>query len=265
MSSSRDDESHQARAARESDAWDAGSVEAISYRWHARAFHVLAGPNTLRAEGAFRSLMTSHARGGRTMDVGCGTGALAAELHALGARRVYAFDVSRREVEDARTHYGSLEGVSFHVHGVDDPITGSFDLIVGRSILHHVNFRSALRSLFDRNLAPGGRMLFMEPMSHPLGLLFHLLVRSAHTADERPLTPNNVHWLKMEFDAHVRPVNFVSFPAGAISSLILRSPDNALMRAADRIDQSLERRPRLAAWGRQGIIVVDRKAVGSKT
>jgi SAM-dependent methyltransferase len=195
------------------------------------------------------------------MDVGCGTGALAAELHDLGARSVYAFDVSLREVEQARAHYGSLEGVAFHVHGVDDPIQGSFDLIVGRSILHHVNFRSAVRNLFSRNLAPGGRMLFMEPMSHPLGLLFHLLVRSAHTADERPLTPEDVRWMRMEFDAHIRPVNFVSFPAGAISSLILPSADNALMRAADSIDQALERRPRLAAWGRQGIIVIDREAV----
>lgn len=250
------------RPARESKAWDSGSVSEATARWHARTWHVLAGPNTARAEVLFKSLIAAHAAGGRVMDMGCGTGALTAELHALGAASVYAFDISQREIKRAVAACGSLSGVEFAVHGAEEPIDGTFDLIVGRSILHHVDFRGVVMRLFLRNLAAGGRMLFMEPMSHPLTLLFHRFVRSAHTPDEWPLTPADVRWLQQAFGAAVRPINFVSFPAGGLSSLVLSSPDNRLMRAADAVDRALERRTRLVARGRQGIVLIDRTVNG---
>jgi 2-polyprenyl-3-methyl-5-hydroxy-6-metoxy-1,4-benzoquinol methylase len=246
------------RNARESEAYDEGRVWEVSNRWHARVGHVLFGPNTLRAEDLFTSLMATRAAGNAVMDVGCGPGTLSMQLHELGARSVYGFDVSRKEVEKARSAYGSLPGMEFAVHGAEAPIEGKFDLIVGRSILHHVDFRAVVTDLFERNLSPGGRMMFMEPMSHPLTLLFHRFVRSAHTPDEWPLTPADVRWLQSRFAARVRPVNLWSFPAGSISSLFLPSPDNALVRLADRVDQALERRPRFVARGRQGIVVIDR-------
>ena len=250
------------RARRESEAYDGGRVHEVSHRWHARMSHVLIGPNTMRAEAIFASLAATRAHNGDVMDVGCGSGGLSAQLHEHGARSVYGFDVSRREIELARSAYGDLAGVTFGVRAADEPIEGTFDLVIGRSILHHIDFRRVLPTLFERNLAPGGLMLFMEPTSHPLGMLFHALVRSAHTPDEWPLTPADVGWLRRSLDARVRPVNLLSFPAGAISSVTCRSADNALMRAADRIDQALERRAHLAARGRQGIIVIERPASG---
>jgi hypothetical protein len=183
-------------------------------------------------------------------------------LQAMGASCLYGFDVSEGEVEQARADYGELPGVTFGVHGVEAPVEGVFDLIVGRSILHHVDFRQVLPTLFEHNLAAGGRMLFMEPTSHPMTLAFHSLVRSAHTADEWPLRPGDITWLRTRFGAKVIPINLLSFPLGALSSFLLRSlgPGNPLMRMADRIDRSLEGVTALQAFGRQGIIVVDRPA-----
>jgi SAM-dependent methyltransferase len=192
------------------------------------------------------------------MDVGCGTGELSAELHAMGASVVYAFDVSPRRIEEARARYGGLEGITFSLHGAEAPIAGRFDLIVGQAILHHLDFRATLEKLFEENLLPGGRMAFMEPMSHPFTLAFHRFVRSAHTPDEWPITPADVAWLQRRFAARVVPINLFSFPAGILSSLVLSSDDNGLMRLADRVDRRLERRKRLLPRGRQGIIVVDR-------
>jgi 2-polyprenyl-3-methyl-5-hydroxy-6-metoxy-1,4-benzoquinol methylase len=248
------------RAQSEAQAYDEGHVWEISNRWHHRVAHVILGPNTVHAEERFRALIAERAQGGRVMDVGCGRGMLTAELHALGASSVYGFDISEGEVEMARADYGGLPGVTFGVHGVDAPIEGAFDLIVGRSILHHLDFRQVFPTLFERNLAPGGRMLFMEPMSHPLTLAFHRVVRSAHTPDEWPLTPDDVAWLQHRFAAEVVPVNLLSFPMGVLSSMLLRSfsADNPLMRAADRIDRSLEGLAVVRARGRQGMIVIDR-------
>jgi SAM-dependent methyltransferase len=251
-----------ARAEHEAKAYDEGDVWEISNRWHQRVSHVILGPNTVRAEERFRGLIAARAQGGRVMDVGCGRGVLSAELHAMGAASVYGFDVSQREVDMARAAYGELSGVTFGAHGVEAPIEGAFDLIVGRSILHHIDFRNVLPALFEHNLAPGGRMLFMEPMSHPMTLAFHRFVRSAHTPDEWPLTPDDVTWLEERFAADVEPINLLSFPVGVLSSLLLSSssPSNPLMRAADRVDRALEGVTVLRARGRQGTIVIDRPA-----
>jgi hypothetical protein len=55
------------------------------------------------------------------------------------------------------------------------------------------------------------------------------------------------------------PINYLSFPAGILSSFVFSAPDNPLMRAADRVDRALERRlpPRVAtAQARQLIAYV---------
>jgi SAM-dependent methyltransferase len=251
-----------ARVVREAEVYDEGRVLEASNRWMRRVMHVLTGPNTALGEDRFRRLLRERADTSRVLDVGCGPGTLSGELHAMGATSVHGIDVSQREVEKARSEFDDLMAVTFGVQSADEPIEGQFDLIVGRAILHHLDFRRILPALFERNLAPGGRMVFMEPMSHPLTLAFHHLVRSAHTPDEWPLTPDDVRWLKQRFDAYVIPINLLSFPAGIFSSLFLSSPDNPLMRFADRIDRALERRRHLAARGRQGLIVIDRPAVG---
>jgi 2-polyprenyl-3-methyl-5-hydroxy-6-metoxy-1,4-benzoquinol methylase len=246
------------REVREAKSYDEGEVWKSTHRWHGRVTHVLTGPNTMSGERRFNSLLSTRATGARAMDVGCGRGWLTRELHTMGATSVYGFDVSRYEVEKARAECQGLDGVSFGVHGVEAPIEGTFDLIVGRSILHHLDFRDAVPRLYEHNLAPGGCMVFMEPMSHPLTLAFHRLVRSAHTPDEWPLTPADVVWLQQRFTVHVLPINLLSFPVGVLSSLLLKSPENLPMRLADAIDRSLERRPFFVARGRQGIILIDR-------
>jgi SAM-dependent methyltransferase len=252
-----------ARLTREAKAYDEGQVWEINNRWTRRVLHVIYGPNTARGERRFRQLLGERAKDRRAMDVGCGTGALSGELHAMGAHSVHGFDVSKREIEQARLEYGDLQGVTFDVCGAEESIEGQFDVIAGRSVLHHLDFRNVLPDLFERNLAPGGRMVFMEPMSHPMTLAFHRFVPSAHTPDEWPLTPQDVSWLKQRFAAHVIPINLTSFPAGVLSSFLFSSPDNRMLRLADSIDQSLERHRRFISRGRQGIIVIDRPTARS--
>lgn len=239
--------------------YDEGLVWRNVDRWHHRVRHVFLAPNSVSWERRYGSLIAERARGGRVLDVGCGRGQLTRELKLMGAKSVYGFDVSGQEIEHARELCADLEGVSFGVHGPGEQIDGSFDLIVGRSILHHIDFRLALPKLFEHDLAAGGRMLFMEPMSHPMTLAFHRLVRSAHTPDEWPLTPADVRWLHERLGGHVRPVNLLTFPAGVLSSLLLHSHENALLRFADRLDRALEHRPWFSARGRQGIVLIERK------
>ncbi len=257
-SSTRVTVSPQVRIAREAQAFDDGRVMANNLRWQARVPHVMNGPNSTHGNRRFRRFLSERAVGASVMEIGCGDGELSAELHAMGARTVYGVDVSARQVEEASARYGGLEGVAFDVRGAETPIAGHFNLIVGHAILHHLDFRTILVRLFDENLLPGGRMVFLEPMSHPLTLAFHQLARSAHTPDEWPITPADVAWLRQRFGARVVPINLLSFPVGVFSSLVLTRDDNWLMRFADRVDRRLERRRRLLARGRDGLIVIDR-------
>jgi 2-polyprenyl-3-methyl-5-hydroxy-6-metoxy-1,4-benzoquinol methylase len=251
-------DSHQTRISNEAEAFDDGRAVENNLRWVARVPHVMTGPNSRRGDRCFHSLLGERVAGGRVMDVGCGTGELSAALHAMGASSVFGVDVSRRQIDEARCKYGGLPGVTFHLQSAETPITGRFDVIAGQAILHHLDFRSTLVELFEEHLLPGGRMVFIEPMSHPFTLAFHRFVPSAHTPDEWPITPADTEWLQRRFAARVMPINIFSFPAGIISSFVMSRDDNMLMQLADRVDRRLERRRRLLARGRQGIIVIDR-------
>src|SRR5690606_25692027 len=110
------------------------------------------------------------------------------------------------------------------------------DLVFGRSVLHHIDFREFLERIWRDNLEPGGRIVFMEPLSHPMTLGFHKIVRSAHTPDERPISPRDLAWMAEHLPGlQVVPINLVSFPAGVVSTFVFGSADNPLTRASDAV------------------------------
>src|SRR3954463_6891623 len=130
-----------------------------------------------RAIGEFRRNEEAHdlydANGKDVLDYGCGPGYLAKHLIEEGAKSVTGIDVSDAEIERARERVQE-EGVAdrcrflvedaHHMSFPDD----SFDVIVGDSILHHLELRQALLEI-RRVLRPGGRAVFLGPAwPHPL-------------------------------------------------------------------------------------------------
>jgi SAM-dependent methyltransferase len=233
-------------------------VAETSRQWLVRFIHVARSPNTLHGEARFEAILRAAADRGRVLDLGCGEGESSSKLHAMGAAHVLGIDVSETEIEKAREREigGELE---FRAADASQGLDGTFDLIYGRSILHHLDYRPLLRRLYAENLAPGGTMAFMEPLgTNLLTRAFHAAVRSAHTPDERPLRKDELRWFADEFEGfELIPVNYVSYPAALASSLVLRDPDNPVTRLADRVDRALEARlPRLHPHFRQGILVV---------
>jgi ubiquinone/menaquinone biosynthesis C-methylase UbiE len=150
-----------------------------------------------RAIGEFRRNEEAHelydAAGKDVLDYGCGPGYLAKHFVDLGARSVTGIDVSEGEIEQAQERVRSLglEGkcrfLVADAHAMEFP-DDSFDVIVGDSILHHLELRKALLEI-RRVLRPGGRAVFLEPLWHnPLLRIGRFLTPSARTPDEHPLT-----------------------------------------------------------------------------
>lgn len=248
------------RDRREAEAYADEAMTRANEAWQVRFSHIPFGPTTLRGwEEAYALIRAKVGHGGRALDVGCGPGLYTAKLRELGAGYVLGIDISEHYVAKAERDHGVPGQLEFRVHSAHLPVEGRFDVVCGFAVLHHLDFRAFLPGVYERNLADGGRMVFWEPMSHPATLAFHALVPTAHSADERPLSVSDVRWLRETFgQVLVRPVNLAAVATNAASSFLFAQASNPLSRLGDRIDRSLERRRRLAAFGQMGIIAIDK-------
>lgn len=246
------------REGREKFAYDEGSVLEISSRWHRRFSHVMESPNTLRKEVFFDELIRSNAKGKKVLDIGCGRGGTSKNVLSQGANFVYGIDISEKEVSIAKQleEKGRLK---FECKSVSQPIEGKYGFIMGRSILHHVDYQEVLLRLYNENLNENGAMVFWEPLgSNILLRLYWLIARNAHTNDERPFYLKDLQWLRHKFPKiEFFPINFLSFIMGIISSKFMANADNLLMRWCDKLDILLENQIKfLMPYYRQIIIFI---------
>lgn len=147
--------------------------------------------------------------GTRVLDLGCGQGDLTLALLGRGAS-VTGLDLSGGMLEVARRRvnlYGNGRSATFVAAPVERTglPSGSFDVIVGRWILHHVALRPASSEL-ARLLAPEGRAVFLENSGANPVLNFardHVAGRFGiprlGTEDERPLVADDWRVLERSF------------------------------------------------------------------
>ena len=255
-----------ARAAAEKAHYDEHGFIGHNRRALARFHHVFDSPNTRRGEALFRDLILPRAGGGRhVLEIGCGGGSFSRALTRAGAAHVCAVDLSEAQINIARQRGDDSGRIEFRVHDIEQPIDGTYSLIVGRAVLHHVDYRQVMRRLYETNLEPGGRMVFMEPLG--IGLLSRIhwhFNTSVHTPDERPFVHKDLRWLRETFpNFALYGINYLSYGLAACTSLVLRSPDNLVLIAADRIDARLhDALPALRPRCRSAVFVVDRPVSG---
>jgi SAM-dependent methyltransferase len=133
--------------------------------------------------------------GKRLFDMGCGMGEEACYFAYLGAQ-VDAWDVSPTGIELTRRR-AAFNGLQLNAQVGDVLNTGlaegSFDIVHGFGILHHIGLEGGLREA-HRLLRPGGKALFFEHMSGTglvrrlRDLYTHYIVDDQSTDYEQPLT-----------------------------------------------------------------------------
>ena len=157
-------------------------------------------------------------RGKRVIEYGCGLGKLTVLLARSGAE-VTAFDISSGSIETTRERA--------RLTGVEDRITltvaageqlpfddASFDIAVGKAVLHHLDPVTGSREL-ARVLRPGGRAAFSEPLGTNPIVVFareHLPYPHKHERGaDIPLRMSDVEaWMAPFSEAHIQGVQLLS-------------------------------------------------------
>jgi SAM-dependent methyltransferase len=141
------------------------------------------------------------------LDFGCGTGEIATQLAFLGAKRVYALDVTPGLLESTRRR-AELDGVSGQVETVHAPIQEipprPVDVVLAFAVLHHCFPLQNVMPYLLRWLKPGGTFVAVEPVSH-IKTLEEIRVRSGIPFDpldegERKLEPADLGFVASHFD-----------------------------------------------------------------
>jgi ubiquinone/menaquinone biosynthesis C-methylase UbiE len=150
----------------------------------------------------------------RVLEIGCGSGQIAVHLAKRGAA-VTAVDVSSRAVEVTRKnaeHNGVADRVS--VRKMDalevNSLSHTYDFIVGRFVLHHIEPFQTFTEVLDSVTAPSARGVFLENSARNRLLMLcreyltgRLGIPKYGDDQEYPLTRNEIDTLRTRFDVRV--------------------------------------------------------------
>jgi ubiquinone/menaquinone biosynthesis C-methylase UbiE len=185
------------------------------------------------------------------LDYGCGTGETTISLCTRGAH-VVALDISNPRLNEAKSRVsGCPRGeCTWFVQGSAQELPfadASFDLVLGKQILHHLDLDTAISEV-SRVLRPGGRAVFLEPLIHnPLIHGYRLLTPHFRSPTEKALNYSDLHCIASQFRtiAHKEFI-FLALVPVLVSYLFGRSQRYVgAMRRLQLIDRSLTRR---ASW-----------------
>src|SRR5262245_26924460 len=142
----------------------------------------------------YEGLVLRECRGKRVLEYGCGEGRFTVRLASAGAE-VHAIDISDVALETARQRAAAQSlDVDFRLMDASrlQFEEGTFDLICGRSILHHLDLQRAWSEV-ARTLAPDGRAIFLEPLGdNPALRLARKFTPELRSPDERPLRRRDI-------------------------------------------------------------------------
>ena len=154
------------------DATDGGTVAAINGRmtnlWRVLRHRLISAvPHAVRDElYEVHKGWIGDLSGKKVLELGCGAGSALSEYLADNAGEYHAIDLSEDQIRQLRDRLGPREGLHLHVADVLDPgfAECDFDLIYAQSIFHHFRFIEVFFDRIDGLLAPGGRIVTLDPV-----------------------------------------------------------------------------------------------------
>ncbi|HEY9085687.1 MAG TPA: class I SAM-dependent methyltransferase [Candidatus Tyrphobacter sp.] len=193
------------------------------------------------SHGDFKRRLITSAPGKRILEIGCAQGSNVLEFASAGATAT-GIDISDVAVRHARARAEEL-GLNASFFAMDAEATGfsdgSFDVVSGSAILHHLDTESAYREV-ARLLDFRGLALFVEPLGHnPFINLYRRLTPSLRTPDEHPLLLRDLELARKYFDT----VNITYYYLTTLLTLPVAATriGSTLIRIANAVDRVLFR------------------------
>lgn len=149
----------------------------------------------------------------KLFDYGCGKGNNLIENFSSKIKMGIGVDISENLIKEARIK-AEKEGVKNLDFFVMDAMNTTFDnetfdIVVGSSILHHLDLKISLNEI-KRVLKSDGKAVFFEPLGiNPFIALYRKLTPKARTVDEHPFTRRDIKQIKEIFpNAEIRYYSF---------------------------------------------------------
>jgi ubiquinone/menaquinone biosynthesis C-methylase UbiE len=243
------------RVLSEKNAYNEGSVLKNSAALQSRFSHVFSCPNSVFAQAYYDHKLGSSLRNKIVLDYGCYDGGLYPSLAVEEPERIVGIDISELGIGLAKSRFG--DNADYYVMDAHELEFEDehFDVIAGRAILHHLDFKKAIQEV-HRVLKPGGVAIFIEPLrDNPAAKLFRYLTPKARTVEEMPLSRNQIKWANIKFGGnHHLFYGLSSVPLGIISSMAFRKPDNWMTQLANKFDTAASKSP-IRYWMRAAVLV----------
>ncbi|CAN5574325.1 hypothetical protein BH10PLA1_BH10PLA1_11940 [soil metagenome] len=165
-----------------------------------------AGKIRARRRAEFIARGANLSAGMNVLEVGCGTGNFT-ELMASSGASIIGVDISPELLVLAEKRNLPADRIKFIAARFEDcDLHGPFDAIVGSSVLHHLDYRVALRRIFEM-LKPGGVLSFAEPnMLNP-----QIAIQKNIPAIKRRLgdSPDETAFVRFKLKRLLREIGFV--------------------------------------------------------
>jgi SAM-dependent methyltransferase len=199
---------------------------------------------------AFDRRVRSAAIGADVLEYGCGVALTAFDLAGV-CKSITGIDISDVAISQAQA-VAMQRGIAATFHRMNAEALefpdASFDLIIGRGIIHHLDLTRAFGEV-RRVLRPGGRAIFFEPLGENFLLnLYRRVTPAARSVDEHPL-------MKADFKLASRfgfATDLQFFGLSTLVTVPIRDTivGDALLVVTDKLDRALFRLPwvRWQAW-----------------
>jgi ubiquinone/menaquinone biosynthesis C-methylase UbiE len=153
------------------------------------------------ARSQYKRLIAGYCKGKKLLEYGCGVGDESLEWLKRGAI-VTGIDISGEAISRTKNIISENGYIAnYYVMNAEKTefADGSFDLIVGTGILHHLDLTNSFAEL-SRILKPDGHGIFIEPLGHnPIINFYRWLTPSMRTEDEHPLMDKDIQLLSEYF------------------------------------------------------------------
>jgi len=175
----------------------------------------------------------------KLLDYGCSLGEESIFWAKKGAI-VTGIDISSEAIKKAEiSARNKCQKIKFLVDNAEHTSLSnkSFDLIIGRSILHHLDLRSSYTEL-SRLIKSDGKVVFLEPLGHnPLINLFRRFTPKLRTEDEHPFKMSDFSLLHEYFNnVDLKYFNFFTISLVPFRNLFFFS---ALYNVLSKLDNFL--------------------------